>query len=228
MKARDLLATIFTCMFMNVCGQAGDNLCLIQFYLSMADSGGDSILLDCVAGTINQATVQLGPGEQVHILRHCPGCTHCSDAVVGLELHLGSGPGYALITDPVVDTLPLISPGIFIDAPGSYYLRGVGLYNIIVDFTASLRLNVQASATIVDQMGSTSFKTWAVPDGISMEHVPAGVLSVLDMTGRVVYSRHVEAGYGIQTIALPDATAGVHIVRICSADAVVTRKIMFE
>ena len=177
MTARQFLSGFLVCSGLHAGAQAGDNDCVIQFYLAKVNTdGAATTLMDCVTWLNNEATVQLAPGEQVRITRHCPGCVYCPDDQVGLERRIGMGPGHASATDPVLDTLPLSTwTGLDISEPGSYYLRGLAPNYGLAYYPASLRLIIQGVATSVGEAGGNSFHAWAMHGTGALQNSPAGL-----------------------------------------------------
>lgn len=230
MNAPKILSSFLVCTALQASAQVGDNDCVIQYYLGKVGTDGVyTLLMDCVTWPINEATVQLAPGEQVRIQRFCPGCTYCPNAQVGLERRVGSGPGHASFGDPVLDTLPLSTTvGTDFAEPGSYYLRGIAPYYGLPYFAASLRLIVHSTTTAVDEPVGMSFRAWALPGAVALEHSPAGVLSLLDMTGKSIHSSRIPANNGIQAIALPELPTGSYIILLASDEAMLRRRIMID
>ena len=230
MAQRKILSSILLCIGLQASGQAGDNDCVIQYYVGKVNAGGVcTTLMDCVTWLNNEATISLAPGEQVRITRHCPGCVYCPDSQVGLERRVGTGPGHASFADPVLDTLPLSTlVGTDLAEPGSYYLRGIAPNYGLAYYAASLRLIIQDLATTVDGVGQASFNAWAVPDGIALDHAPAGVLSVIDISGKLMHSGRVDANNGIQIVALPQLPTGSYIIMVVAEGATLRRRIVID
>jgi len=230
MAPRKILASILLCIGLHASGQAGDNDCVVQYYLGKVnDVGTYTMLMDCVPSLSNEATVSLAPGEQVRITRHCPGCVYCPDSEVGLERRAGTGPGHASIAVPVLDTLPLsTSVGTDIAEPGSYYLLGIAPNDGLSYYAASLRLIIQSMTTGVDEVLISSFNAWAVPGGVALENVPAGVLSVMDISGKLIHNSPVAADKGIQTIALQQLPTGSYLITVVSDKATLRRRIVID
>ncbi len=229
MIARKLLSGFLVCTGLHA-GAQGDNDCVIQFYLGKVNTDGVcTTLMDCVTSESNEATVQLAPGEQVRLTRHCPGCNYCPDTEVGLQRHIGAGPGHASYVDPILDTLPLFQgTGTEIATPGSYYLRGIAPNYGMIYYWASLRLIIQSVATAVDETGAATFHAWPTRTGLALEHAPAGLLSIVDMTGKEVFSTRVARNDAVQSIALPDMPTGSYVILVSSYDTVLRQRIVIN
>lgn len=229
MIARKLLSGLLVCTGLHAQAQAGDHDCVIQFYLGKVGADGvHTTLMDCVTWQSNEATVELAPGELVRLTRHCPGCTYCPDQTVGLQRHVGPGPGHASYVDPILDTLPL-STGIGTDlaTPGSYYMRGIapGVFPV---YASSLHLIIEGVPTAVGDDEATPFHVWAVQGGLAIRHAPAGMLSIMDMSGKLIHRGRVAANSGSQTVALPELPTGSYLVQLAADHAVLRRRIVVD
>lgn len=227
---RPLFALLLLSSGLHAAGQAGDHDCVIQFYLGKVGADGVcTTLMDCVTWESNEATVELAPGEQVRLTRHCPGCNYCPDAQVGLQRHVGSGPGHATSVDPILDTLPLFQgTGTDIATPGSYYIRGIAPGYGMTYYWASLKLIIENVATAVEEPTEAFLHAWATPVGLALEHTPSGVLSILDMTGKEVLRTRVARNDGVQVLALPNLPIGSYVVLVSSNDTVLRQRIVIN
>jgi hypothetical protein len=227
MGIRSILGGFLFCVGTQAGAQAGDNECVIVFYLGKVGIDGVcTTIMDCLTWPINEATVQLAPGEQVRLTRHSPGYTQCPTSQVGLERHVGTGPGYASLTDPVLDTLSFTWPETDLSEPGSYYLRGVAPNYGLYYYAASLKLIIENSATVMAEVGSSSFHAWPVRGGLAFEHAPAGTLTVMDLMGKPVCDIRIALNSGVQTVSLPDMPTGNYILLLNSDAGPVRRRIM--
>ena len=80
----------------------------------------------------------------------------------------------------------------------------------------------------MDEVLISSFNAWAVPGGVALENVPAGVLSVMDISGKLIHNSPVAADKGIQTIALQQLPTGSYLITVVSDKATLRRRIVID